>query len=231
MNLLIIPARGGSKRIPRKNIKHFKGKPIIEWAMAESKKLKVFDKFIVSTDDAEISKISLKKGFEIPFIRPAGLSGDHSSTRDVIIHAINFFNKENVQLEYVCCLYPATPFLQSNDIRKALQMLKASKKDIYIFSAAKYSHPIQRSFFLKKNGYSKMFFSEDFQKRTQDLQSVYHDAGQFYLASAKTWLNKEDIFENSLPYVLSPNKSIDIDTMEDWNLAELMYEISQKEKE
>ncbi len=231
MNLLIIPARGGSKRIPRKNIKHFKGKPIIEWAMAESKKLKVFDKFIVSTDDEEISNISLRKGFEVPFIRPEELSGDYSLTRDVIIHAINFFSKKNIQLQYVCCLYPATPLLDSNDITKALQILKASKKDIYVFSAAKYSHPIQRSFFIKKDGYSKMFFSEDFHKRTQDLQSAYHDAGQFYIASANTWLNKENIFENSLPYILSTNKSIDIDTMEDWKLAELIYEINQKEKQ
>lgn len=230
MNLLIIPARGGSKRIPRKNIKHFKGKPIIEWAMAESKKLKDFDKFIVSTDDEEISNISIRNGFEVPFIRPEELSGDYSLTRDVIIHAIDFFSKENIKLQYVCCLYPTTPLLDSNDITKALQILKASKKDIYVFSAAKYSHPIQRSFFIEKNGYSKMFFSDDFHKRTQDLQSAYHDAGQFYIASTKTWLNKENIFENSLPYILSPNKFIDIDTMEDWKLAELIYEINQKER-
>ena len=226
MNLLIIPARGGSKRIPRKNIKDFKGKPIIEWAINESKKLKNFDRFIVSTDDQEIAKISSNAGFEIPFLRPKNLSGDHAKTRDVIIHAINFFNKINIQFKNVCCLYPTSPLLDANDISKALRILNDSKKDSYIFSAMKYSHPIQRGFFIGKNGFSKMIFPKNTEKRTQDLESAYHDAGQFYIASTTTWLNNEKILETGIPYILSKNKSIDIDTIDDWELAEYIYEMN-----
>jgi len=226
MNLLIIPARGGSKRIPKKNIKDFKGKPIIEWAINESKKLKNFDRFIVSTDDEEIAKISSDAGFEIPFLRPKNLSGDYTNTRDVIIHAINFFNKNNIQFKNVCCLYPTSPLLDSNDISKALEILNNSKKDSYIFSAIKYSHPIQRAFFIDKNGFSKMVFSKNTEKRTQDLESAYHDAGQFYIASTTTWINNDKILETGIPYILSKNKGIDIDTFEDWELAESIYEMN-----
>ncbi|MBO8217660.1 pseudaminic acid cytidylyltransferase [Prochlorococcus marinus] len=228
MNLLIIPARGGSKRIPRKNIKNFKGKPIIEWAITESMKLNLFDKFIVSTDDEEIAEISAKAGFEIPFLRPKNLADDYTSTRDVVIHAINFFNEKNVEFEKVCCLYPTTPLLDAEDISNAFQILKKSQKNVYVFSASIYSHPIQRSFFIEKNGLSKMFFPESFCERTQDLKSAFHDAGQFYIASAKTWLNNKNIFENGLPYILPQSKSIDIDTLDDWKLAELMHAINKK---
>tara|TARA_Y100000991_G_scaffold208384_1_gene187334 strand:+ start:304 stop:999 length:696 start_codon:yes stop_codon:yes gene_type:complete len=228
MNLLIIPARGGSKRIPRKNIKHFQGKPIIEWTINESKKLKIFDKFIVSTDDDEIAKISKSAGFEIPFIRPKNLSGDHSSTRDVIIHSIKFFKNINIEFDNICCLYPTSALLDANDISKALEKLMESKKDIYIFSALNYCHPIQRSFFIEKNGFSKIIFPESIKKRTQDLEPAFHDAGQFYIASEKTWLNKEDIFEGGLPYILPKNRAIDIDTMEDWELAESIFEMNLK---
>ena len=226
MNLLIIPARGGSKRIPRKNIKNFHGKPIIEWTINESKKLKNFERFIVSTDDNEIAKISKSAGFEIPFLRPKNLSEDYVNTRDVIIHSIQFFKKKNIEFKNICCLYPTSPLLKSDDISKALKKLDESKKDIYIFSATKYSHPIQRSFYIGKNGISKMVFPECSNKRTQDLEPAFHDAGQFYIASEKTWLNKENIFEDGLPYILPKSRSIDIDTMEDWELAESFYEIN-----
>lgn len=228
MNLLIIPARGGSKRIPRKNIKDFQGKPIIEWAINESRKLKNFDRFIVSTDDDEIAKISKNAGFEIPFLRPKNLSGDYTSTRDVIIHAIKFFKSNNIHFKNICCLYPTSPLLEAGDITKALEKLNKSKKDIYIFSAIKYSHPIQRSFFIGRNGFSKMVFPDSSNKRTQDLEPAFHDAGQFYLASVKTWLNKDNIFENGVPYILPKNRAIDIDNIEDWELAESMYELNLK---
>ncbi len=228
MNLLIIPARGGSKRIPRKNIKNFQGKPIIEWTIKESKKLKNFDKFIVSTDDNEIAKISKNAGFEIPFLRPKDLSGDYTSTRDVIVHCIKFFKNKSIEFKNICCLYPTSPLLNSSYISEALKKLNEIKKDIYIFSAIKYSHPIQRSFFIEKNGFSKMVFPESSNKRTQDLNPAFHDAGQFYIASEKTWLNKENIFENGLPYILPKMRAIDIDTIEDWELAESMYEINMR---
>ena len=186
------------------------------------------DKFIVSTDDDEIAKISIEAGYEIPFLRPKNLSGDYTSTREVIVHAINFFKKNNIRFKNICCLYPTSPLLDADDISKALKVLEDSKKDIYIFSASMYSHPIQRSFFIQKNGYSKMFFSNSFKKRTQDLIPAFHDAGQFYIASEKTWINKENIFEKGIPFVLSRSKAIDIDNIEDWKLAELMYEINLK---
>ena len=229
-NILIIPARGGSKRIPRKNIKLFKGKPIIERTIEIVFKLDIFDKLIVSTDDEEIASIAKRSGAEVPFVRPLKLSDDHASTRDVIIHALEWYKKRNIDYKYVCCLYPTSPLLKSKYLLDSINLLVNSDESGYVFSATKFTHPIQRAFYLDKKEKAKMFFKENFQKRTQDLKAAYHDAGQFYLASSDTWFEKSNIFEGSIPYILPNWRAVDIDNLEDWKLAELFYEININDK-
>ena len=229
-NILIIPARGGSKRIPRKNIKLFKGKPIIQRTIDNVAKLDFFNKIIVSTDDKEIASIAKNSGAEVPFMRPSELSDDHASTRDVILHALGWYKKRKIDYKYVCCLYPTAPLLKSKYLIESFKLLVNSDKSGYVFSAMHYTHPIQRAFYLDIKGKSKMFFKENFEKRTQDLKVAYHDAGQFYLASADTWFKKSNIFEGSTPYLLPKWSTVDIDNMEDWKLAELFYEKNINEK-
>ena len=224
MNLLIIPARGGSKRIPRKNIKIFKGKPIIEWTISTALSLKFFDTVIVSTDNDEIAALSQNLGVDVPFIRPSNLADDHTPTRDVILHAINWYKAKNIVFNYVCCLYPTSIFIRDTDIDAAFNELKKSQEETFIFSAISYSHPIKRSFLINKKGLSEMFFKNTFQKRTQDLENSYHDAGQFYIAKPEVWINKKVIFDDSIPFILQRWQSVDIDTYEDWSIAEIIYE-------
>lgn len=227
-NLLIIPARGGSKRIPRKNIKIFKGKPIIEWTINELLKLDSFVKIIVSTDDEEIARISTNSGIEVPFIRPKRISDDNASTRDVIIHAIEWFKEKNIEFNNICCVYPTSIFIKYEDILNALKILTGKNEERYIFSASSFPHPVQRSFYINKKGISRMFFPEKFISRTQDLENAYHDAGQFYIASPKVWIENQNIFENGIPFIIPRWQSIDIDTIEDWELAEIIFELSKK---
>ena len=224
MNLLIIPARGGSKRIPKKNIRDFKGKPIIEITINKSRQLKLFDKLIVSTDDDEIANISKNAGAEIPFIRPKEISGDYIPTREVILHAIEWYKTRNIEFNLICCLYPTSIFFDKNDISRAIQLLKKINENKYIFSATNYSHPIERSFYIDKKGLAIMNFPNKFNERSQDLKSAYHDAAQFYIAKSKTWTEKKNIFEQGIPFLLPKWKSIDIDTYEDWEMAEIIFE-------
>ena len=224
-NILIIPARGGSKRIPRKNIKRFKGIPIIERTIKNIIDLKFFKKIIVSTDDEEIASIALKAGAEIPFMRPNSLSGDFTSTREVILHAIDWYESNGEELENICCLYATSVLLQANDLIKAFEMFSESNQNSYVFSITKYPHPIQRALYLSKDNTTKMFSQDDFFKRTQDLEDTYHDAGQFYLASRDTWKSKINIFDEAKPIIIPSWRAIDIDTVEDWKLAELIFDV------
>ena len=224
-NLLIIPARGGSKRIPKKNIKEFKGKPILERTIKKIIDFKYFKKIIVSTDDKEIASVAIKSGAEIPFMRPDKLSGDFTPTRDVVLHAINWFESRGEKFENICCLYPTSVLLEYDDLEKAFEKLSKSNINTYVFSAAKYAHPIQRAFYLDEKKKTKIFSKNDFIKRTQDLEAAYHDAGQFYLASKDTWKNKTNIFDGADPVIIPSWRAIDIDTLEDWKLAELIYDV------
>ena len=229
-NILIIPARGGSKRIPRKNIKLFKGKPIIERIITKFIELDIFKKVIVSTDDEEIASISSNAGAEIPFLRPKDISGDFISTREVILHAIEWFKSNSLEFDYVACLYPTAIFCQPEDLIKGMRILRELKNDTYVFSATKYPHPIQRAFFIDNKNFSKMIYPNNFFKRTQDLEKSYYDAGQFYLASSKTWVKKINFFDEAKPLVIPRLRAIDIDTYEDWEFAEILYELIIKEK-
>jgi pseudaminic acid cytidylyltransferase len=225
MNLCIIPARAGSKRIKKKNIKVFCGKPIIAWSIELAIASKFFDKVIVSTDDLEIAKISKKYGALIPFIRPSLLADDYSDTVSVISHAVKWQTNNDQKPLYVCCIYATAPFLKLSDLRLGLKLLKTSGSD-YTFSATSYNHPIQRSFKIKKNNRLQISYPENYRSRTQDLDKTYHDVGQFYWGSADSWIRKKQLISNnSSPVIIPRSRAIDIDTIEDWKMAEKLFEI------
>lgn len=223
MRLAVIPARGGSKRIPRKNIKNFCGKPIIAWSIEAALKSTCFDRVIVSTDDDEIAEIARQWGAEVPFIRPANLSDDYTGTTSVIRHAIEWFSEHGTEFEEVCCIYATAPFILASDIEKGLEILCEQKAD-YVFSVTSYPYPIQRAVKINVSGRIEMFFPDYFNRRSQDLEESFHDAGQFYWGTADAWKNELKIFsEIAAPLVLPHYRVQDIDTPEDWIRAEIMF--------
>jgi len=230
MNLCVIPARGGSKRIPKKNIKLFLGKPIIAWSIKLAIASNCFDKIIVSTDDKEIANIAKSYGAEVPFVRPKMLSGDYAATAPVISHAIKWQIKNDKKPDYVCCLYATAPFIELSDIIRGLKIIK-SKKINYVFPATNFAYPVQRSFKIKKNKKLEMFYPKYYKSRSQDLKEAFHDAGQFYWGETNSWLkNKPIIGINSLPLLIPRIRVIDIDTIEDWKIAERLFSIVNKKK-
>jgi pseudaminic acid cytidylyltransferase len=225
MNIAIIPARGGSKRIPKKNIKDFQGKPIVSYSIESALKSNLFDMVIVSTDDDEIAEIAIKYGAEVPFIRPKKLSDDFTGTHEVIGHAVRWLENNGNKIDYVCCLYATAPFIQIKDIVKGFNLIRSRKWDSVI-AATNFSYPIFRAFENLSSGGLKMFFPEHYNSRSQDLPEAYHDAGQFYWASPRVWKDKPNSFSEKSTIVKLPNHLVqDIDTMEDWIKAERIYEI------
>jgi len=225
MNICIIPARGGSKRIPRKNIKKFNGKPIIAYSIETAIKSNCFNKIIVSTDDEEIATVASDYGADVPFMRPAELSDDYTMPAPVIVHAIEFLKNQGADIDFVCCIYATAPFVQSSDIENGLQQIKHTNAD-YCFSVTSYPFPIQRSIRITKENRCEMFQPEMFNVRSQDLEEAYHDAGQFYWGKPEAWLQNKSIFTKlSCPYILQRCLVQDIDTAEDWRRAEVMYEV------
>lgn len=230
MRLAIIPARGGSKRIPRKNIKYFGGKPIIAWSIAAAKESGCFDRIIVSTDDAEIAEVAKAYGAEVPFMRPLELSDDHAGTIPVISHAINWHNISQGDVSQACCIYATAPFVMAQDLQRGLQVLRDSRAD-YAFSVARYASPIQRAIRITTEGRVSMFQPQYCNARSQDLEEAWHDAGQFYWGNAEAWLDGKPIFSpNSAPVALSQECVQDIDTQEDWTIAELKFAILLERK-
>ncbi len=228
--IAIIPARGGSKRIPKKNIKLFHGKPLIAYSIETALKSNLFEKVIVSTDDIEIAKIAKKYGAEVPFIRPKELSDDFTGTVDVVNHTVTSLENQGEEYTYICTIYATAPFLQSKYLKKGYQKLKNSDA-INAFSATSMPFPIQRTFKLNEKGRCEMFMPEHYMSRSQDLEEAYQDAGQFY------WTNRTRQKENknqivfsdiSIPILLPRYLVQDIDTPEDWQRAEIMYEVIQK---
>lgn len=225
MNVAIIPARGGSKRIPRKNIKNFHGKPIIAYSIIAAKESRLFDRIIVSTDDDEIANISLSFGAEVPFIRPFDISDDYSTTNDVIKHSIHWLNKNECSPEYICCIYPTAPFIQIDDIVNSYMTISGDSDINYCFPVCEFPYPIQRAMRCNENGRVEMFQPQYFTARSQDLDNAYHDAGQFYWGRANAYINDEPIFStNSIPLIISRKRVIDLDNQEDWDIAVSMYE-------
>jgi pseudaminic acid cytidylyltransferase len=222
MKLAVIPARGGSKRIPRKNIKPFRGKPAICWSIDAARETGLFDRIIVSTDDPEISEVACQAGAEVPFVRPPELSNDFAGTTEVVAHSARWVTEHWGEPEAVCCIYAAAPFVRTDDIRQAWEVLQSGDW-AYSFPVTDFGVPIFRSFRLNEQGAIEMFFQEHFTTRSQDLPAAFHDAGQFYWGRTQAWLNGVRIFDNSSKPVIIPRWRVqDIDTPEDWTRAEIL---------
>ena len=229
MKLAIIPARGGSTRIARKNIKLFCAKPMIAWSIEAALQSGCFDQVIVSTDDQEIAEVARQYGATVPFMRPAELSDDHTGTVPVIQHAIEWVNAQGQSVEQACCLYATAPFVSAEDINRGLDILNATQSD-YAFSVTSYAFPIQRAIRLNGEGRVQMFNPEHFNTRSQDLEEAFHDAGQFYWGTADAWLKGRMIFgAGSVPVPLPRHRVQDIDTPEDWVRAEWLFKAMQAE--
>jgi pseudaminic acid cytidylyltransferase len=224
MKLAVIPARGGSKRIPRKNIRPFHGQPIIGWSIAAARDSGCFDRIIVSTDDAEIAEVARALGAKVPFVRPPELSDDHAGTIPVIAHAIEWHRRAGFQPSSVCCIYATAPFVGAEDLRQGLLTLEGTQAD-YVFSATSYAFPIQRAIRLKEGNAVEMFDPANFVKRSQDLEHAYHDAGQFYWGRADAWATGVPVFSHRARALVLPRWRVsDIDTAEDWECAELLFD-------
>ena len=223
MRIAVIPARGGSKRIPRKNIKSFNGKPMIAWSIEVAKLSGLFGRIIVSTDDAEIAEVAEKYGAEVPFTRPPELSNDFAVTAEVVAHATRWIIEQGVAaLHSVCCIYATAPFIRLEDIRRGSEELDSGDWD-YAFTATDFAVPIFRSFEKTTEGGIKMFYPEHFLTRSQDLPVALHDAGQFYWGTPEAWLESRRIFDLRSKVLLIPRWRVqDIDTPEDWQRAEII---------
>ena len=230
MQLAVIPARGGSKRIPRKNIKIFHGQPMIAWSIQAAIDSGCFDEIWVSTDDEEIAAVAQVYGAKVPFLRPAYLSDDFATTADVMSHAVEEFGKINHALpDYICCLYATAPFVTKADLVQGLEKIKNNSNLNYVFSATTYPFPIQRAIKLNEYDTVEMFSPQYFKVRSQDLEEAWHDAGQFYWGTAEAWLNKAMIFASQSSVVELPRFRVqDIDTQEDWDRAEWLFKAIQR---
>ncbi|AXA33393.1 pseudaminic acid cytidylyltransferase [Francisella adeliensis] len=225
MKLAIIPARGGSKRIPKKNIKDFHGKPLIAYSIETAIKSRLFDKVIVSTDDAEIVSVAKQYGADVPFVRPVELSDDFTGTQAVVDHAIDFLKANGDEYDFVCTIYATAPFLQEKYLIESYNNLNDSDAT-NAFSCTSMPFPIQRTFKITNDNRCEMFWPENFSKRSQDLEEAFQDAGQFYwYKQSQKNLQYDDILfsDISIPVVLPRHLVQDIDTLEDWKRAELMY--------
>lgn len=219
MILCVIPARGGSKRVPRKNVRPFLGRPVIAWSIAAAQASGVFDRIAVSTEDAEIAAAAEAAGAEAPFRRPAALADDHAPTRPVIAHAVEALGAQ--EAEAVCCLYAAAPLVDPADLRRGLARLRAGARR-YVFPVAPFPSPIRRALRRAEDGAVEMIDPAAFAMRSQDLEPAWHDAGQFYWARPSTWAEDAPIFGGgSIGLAIDPARAQDIDTEADWRLAEL----------
>ena len=228
-NIAIIPARGGSKRIPKKNIKNFLGKPIIAYSIEMAISCKLFNKVIVSTDDQEIKDVAIKYGAKVPFIRPKEIADDFTGTHEVIGHAVKWLEDNGKKMDYVCCIYPTAPLIEKEDLIKGYEIIKTGKWNSVI-AATNFSYPIFRSFENLTDGGLKMIFPEYYNSRSQDLPEVYHDAGLFYWAKPEIWKKKPERFSEKNSIVKIPNYRVqDIDTIDDWKKAEIAFEIINRE--
>lgn len=226
----IIPARGGSKRIPRKNIKPFLGKPIIAYSIETAKNSELFDRIVLSTDSEEIAEVAAKYGAEVPFKRPVELADDHTGTSEVIAHAVNWMREQSWKINAVCCIYATAPFIQPGDLVQGYNTLKSEDWD-FVFVATEYVSPIQRSFRIQQDGSVRMFFPEQFESRSQDLPKAYHDAGQFYWGKPEAWVENRIVFSEKSTALIIPHYRVqDIDTEEDWRRAEIIFKMMQKNK-
>jgi len=223
-NIAIIPARGRSKRIPRKNIKNFLGKPIIAYSIEATLNSNLFTEIMVSTDDEEIAEIALKYGAKVPFLRSKQNSDDYAGTSVVLLEVLNNYIEKNINFDLACCIYPTAPLLKQANIIKAHNLLINEKFDS-VFPVVKFSYPIFRALKIENNKV-KMIWEENLTKRSQDLPDAFHDSGQFYWFKVNEFLNSKKLFtENIGAIVLDENEVQDIDNETDWKLAEMKYKL------
>ena len=227
MNVCIIPARGGSKRIPKKNIREFCGKPMIAHSIEAAKDADLFNRIIVTTDSDEIADVARQWGAEVPFMRPPELADDHATTDAVIVHALNCLKEDGAEMEYACCLYATAPFAHAEYLTKGLELLKSTGATTG-FSVTTFPFPILRGLKINKSGALEMIWPEHRLTRSQDLPEAYHDAGQFYWLNIAKYMQEPKIYaEDSVPIVLPRHRVQDIDTFEDWKRAEIIYQLLQ----
>jgi pseudaminic acid cytidylyltransferase len=223
-SVAIIPARGGSKRVPRKNIRSFTGKPMIGWAIDAVRESGCFDRVIVSTDDAEIADVARDLGAEVPFMRPADLADDFSGTGAVVAHAIRSLQAAGECPHLVCCVYATNPLLRAADLCAGRDLLLAGNWQ-FVFAATRFGAPVQRGFQKLEGGGLAMLFPEHAATRSQDLPAIYHDAAQFYWGRSDVWLSGDPMFGARSAIVQIPAwRSVDIDNEEDWQRAELVFQ-------
>lgn len=220
----VIPARGGSKRLPRKNIRPMSGRPLIEWAIDLARDSALFDEVVVSTDDPQIAEIALAAGASVPFERPAELSNDTASTGAVVAHAVSEIQGRGFTGEYVCCIYPASIFVSASDLVDALGLLKDSDRD-YAATLVRYQHPIQRALDMDSQHRVTAVDALGAAQRTQDLPPRWHDAGQFYWGRTRSWLNQIPVLPNAVGYELNASEVQDIDDEADWQRAQFIHAI------
>lgn len=225
-HLAIITARGGSKRIPRKNIKSFCGKPILCYSIEAALSSGAFEEVMVSTDDEEIAQIAKTAGAKVPFFRSLESSGDHATTDDVIMEVLKAYQQMGRNFDAFCCIYPTAPFLSKERLRSAMELLKEADS---VMPVVPFSYPPQRGLVINSMGFVERQFPEYATARSQDLPKIYHDCGQFYACRTDAFLaaGTTDV-ERLVPLVLSELEVQDIDTMEDWELAELKYRMLHK---
>jgi pseudaminic acid cytidylyltransferase len=222
--IAIIPARGGSKRIPRKNIRSFCGKPMIAYSIDAAQKASVFDEIIVSTDDEEIAAIAQALGASVPFLRPSELADDYTGTLPVIAHTVRAYESQVHTIDFACCIYATAPFLKPEFLRKGLQVLTQQLEAEFAFSVTSYAFPVFRALRIAGTGFVEMFWPENEAKRSQDLPQAWHDAGQFYWGRREAFLTRDGVFNaRALPVSLPRHLVQDIDTIEDWDRAERMF--------
>ena len=220
----IITARGGSKRIPRKNIKEFCGKPILAYSIEAALQSGVFDEVMVSTDDAEIAQIAVKYGANVPFFRSEATSNDYAVTADVIAEVLAEYEKRGKHFDSICCIYPTAPFITAQRLKSAMELLDETKADS-VLPVVRFSFPPQRCVVVE-DGFLKFKWPEHRNTRSQDLEPFYHDVGQFYCVNRESFdVQKTLVMEKTVPLVMSEMEIQDIDTEEDWQIAEVKYKL------
>ncbi|GAD87969.1 acylneuraminate cytidylyltransferase family protein [Vibrio halioticoli NBRC 102217] len=224
MKIAVIPARGGSKRIPRKNIKEFAGKPIIAYSIEAALESGCFDKVIVSTDDLEIADVAKKHGAEVPFLRPSDISDDYATTADVLEHAIDWYEMNGESIDTICCIYATAPFISSEDINACHSIFTHQENADYCFPVCEFPFPIQRGVKLDSRKRVSMFQPEHFNTRSQDLEAGYHDAAQFYWGKPDAFKRRIPMFsDRAIAFPIQRKRVVDLDTPEDWDFALTLF--------
>lgn len=227
--IAVITARGGSKRIPKKNIKEFCGQPIIAYAIRAALESQMFDTVMVSTDSEEIANVAVQYGAEIPFMRSERTSDDFATTEDVIIEVIKEYEQRGRHFDTVCCLYPTAPFVTADILKQAMEVMNVMNPAAVI-PVVQFSYPPQRCFVIEESGYAKFKYPEYVKTRSQDLEKQYHDAGQFYVYNVRKLLEYKGIIEDDFAPIVLPEMCVqDIDTLEDWKIAEIKYKLLKSE--